>query len=316
MLEKNIILPKKIEKVSEEGNRAEFKIENLYPGYGHTLGNSLRRIILSSISGTAVTSVKIKGVDHEFSTISGVFEDVINIVLNLKKTIFKLHTEENEVVLTLKKSASGKIYSKDIEIPTQVEIINPENYLCEITDKAKEIEMEIVVSKGLGYVAKEDIQKEKVQPGKIIMDTAFTPIRKVSYDVQNMRVGDRTDFNKIILKVETDGTYTPEEVIDKSLEIMLEQISSIRSGAPFSEEDIFKNIDKDNILKQKINEEVLDLEIDKKIDDFPLSESIISKLQSIGLDTLEKVKNASDNEILSISGFGQKALDEIRKILR
>jgi DNA-directed RNA polymerase subunit alpha len=213
MIQKEILLPGQIKTISEDGNKGNYEIDKLYPGYGHTLGNSLRRVILSSIPGVAITRVYIKGIAHEFSTVDGVKEDAINIILNLKRVVFRLHTEE-PVILTLKAGKTGAITAKDIEVPSQVEIMNPDQYLFSL-EKGKEVSIDFEISKGLGYVSKESLQGiEKLKPGEIVMDASFTPIRRASYKVAPTRVGDRTDFNKITLFIETDGSITPSEAIN------------------------------------------------------------------------------------------------------
>lgn len=222
----HITLPSKPEIISQEESKASFKIENLYPGYGHTFGNSLRRVILSSIPGVGVTKVKIDGVDHEFSTIEGVKEDVITILLNLKRVVFRLEgADEVECTLVVK---GDKVYTaKDIDAPTEVEIVTSDAVLMNVSDKKASFTMTFTVKRGIGYVAKEDLHEGKLPVGTMVMDTSFTPIRRATYEVENMRVGDRTDFNRVIISVETDGTLTPQEVMDQSIAIMLEQITAM-----------------------------------------------------------------------------------------
>lgn len=200
MLETNVTLPSKPRVVSEEENRGTFEIDGLYPGYGHTLGNSLRRIILSSLPGAAITQVKIDGVEHEFSALDGVKEDVIMILLNLRRIRIALHGDE-PITITLKKSGIGMVTAGDITTPTQVEILNPEQPICEITNKSTKLEMELRIEKGLGYVPREVHMKEKMEIGAIAMDAVFTPIRRANYEVENMRVGDRTDYNLSLIHI-------------------------------------------------------------------------------------------------------------------
>lgn len=226
MLETNVTLPSKPRVVSEDEFSGVFEIDNLYPGYGHTLGNSLRRIILSSLPGAAITQVKIDGVDHEFSVLDGIKEDVLTILLNLKRVRLSLHGDE-PMTITLKKSGAGMVTAADLVTPTQVEILNPEQPICEITAKGTALEMEILVEKGLGYVPREVHQKDKVEVGTIALDAVFTPIRRANYEVENMRVGDRTDYNRLRVSIETDGTFTPREALEKAVEIMVHQLSSV-----------------------------------------------------------------------------------------
>ncbi|MES3031210.1 MAG: DNA-directed RNA polymerase subunit alpha, partial [Patescibacteria group bacterium] len=229
-----IVVPSKPKIIREEGFSGVYEIDGLYPGYGHTLGNSLRRIILSSIPGAAVTKVKIKGVEHEFSSVEGVKEDVITILLALKKLRIKLITDEAQTI-TIKAKGVKTVTAKDIEVPGQVEILNPELHIATLTDKSSDLDMEITVEKGLGYVAKETLHKDRVDIGVISIDATFTPIKKANYEVENMRVGDRTDFNRLRLSIETDGTITAHEALESSITLMITQLKAI---VGFKEEEV------------------------------------------------------------------------------
>ena len=226
MADYTILLPSKPRIVSEEGESGIFEIDGLYPGYGHTLGNSLRRIILSSLPGVAITSVKIRGVSHEFSVIEGVKEDVVTILLNLKKIRMKFTTDEPQT-LTLKVQGEKEVTAGDLEVPGQVEILNPEQVIATLTTKGASLDMEIKAEKGLGFMPKEMIDKNRVDIGTIALDGVFTPIRRVSYEVENMRVGDRTDFNKLRIFIETDGAISPVDALTASIDIMINQLSAI-----------------------------------------------------------------------------------------
>lgn len=226
----SITLPTKPETISEDGFKGTYAIENLYPGYGHTLGNSLRRIMLSSIPGVAVTTVKIDGVPHEFSTIDGVSEDVVTILLNLKKCVFRLEgVDEAEIKLTV---SGDKAYTAaDMVSPSEVKIVSKDAHILTATDKKAKFEVLITLRRGIGYVAKENMYEGKVPVGTIVLDSSFTPIRRASYEVENMRVGDRTDFNRIIFSIETDGTLEPSDVMEQSIEIMIEQLQAMTGEA-------------------------------------------------------------------------------------
>ena len=226
MSETNIVLPSKPRAVEESANYGHYEIDGLYPGYGHTLGNSLRRIVLSSLPGAAITSIKIEGVNHEFSTIAGVKEDVINIILNLKKIRFNIIGDEAQTV-NLKVKGIKDVTAGDIKLPGQVTISNTDAPILSITGKDTEIDMEIKIEKGIGFVAKEALQKDRVEIGSMAMDAAFSPIVLANYDVEQMRVGDRTDFNKLKFYIKTDGTITPREALEKSIEIMITQLKAI-----------------------------------------------------------------------------------------
>ncbi|MBU4298908.1 DNA-directed RNA polymerase subunit alpha [Patescibacteria group bacterium] len=219
-----IPLPNPPKIVKDKNNFAQFEIEGLYPGYGVTIGNSLRRVLFSSLEGAAVTQVKIKGVQHEFSTIPGVLEDVIDIILNLKKLRFKLFSEEPQKAI-LKVKGKKEVKGSDLELPAQVELVNKDAPICALTDKKSEVEMEIQITRGIGYEPIERRKKEKLGIGVIPLDAIFTPIRNVKFRVENMRVGKRTDFDHLFLDIETDGTLTPKEAFARASEILLKHFS-------------------------------------------------------------------------------------------
>lgn len=206
--------------IKKEKNKATFEMEALYPGYGVTIGNSLRRVLLSSLEGAAVTQMKIKGVSHEFSTIPGVLEDVITIMLNLKQLRFRIFTEEpqrTKLIIRGEKEVKGS----DFELPAQLELINKDSHIATITDRKTTLEIEIQVEKGIGYIPREARKKEKLEIGTLALDAIYTPVRRIAFRVENMRVGERTDFDRLFLEIETDGTISPEEAFFKSSEILV-----------------------------------------------------------------------------------------------
>ncbi|HNS34233.1 MAG TPA: DNA-directed RNA polymerase subunit alpha [bacterium] len=229
---KNISLPKKfiVEEV-DKGKKAKVIIEPCFPGYGLTLGTALRRVLLSSLPGGAVTAVKIKGVQHEFSTINQVTEDVVNIILNLKKLRVKMHTDE-PVVLKLKVKGEKVVTGADIEPSADAEIINKNEVIATLNDKDGDLEMEITVAKGIGYVPVEEREesKEKGEIGLILVDSIFTPVLNVGLEVGTTRVGQKVDYDKIILDIETDGTIDPESAVQKAAEILVNQFSWLMEG--------------------------------------------------------------------------------------
>ncbi|MEY2664449.1 MAG: hypothetical protein RIT04_257 [Candidatus Parcubacteria bacterium] len=313
----NVVLPSKPKIIREEGMNGVYEIDGLYPGYGHTLGNSLRRIILSSLPGAAVSKVKIKGVEHEFSSIDGVKEDVIAILLNLKKLRVRINGDEAQVI-TLKAKGVKSIKAKDIDAPSQVEILNPELHLIELTDKAAEIDMEITVVKGLGYVAKEVLEKDRVDIGTISLDATFTPIRKVNYEVENMRVGDRTDFNRLRITIETDGTLTPNEALTESIGIMISQLKAI---VGFKEEEVVKSkksdksSDDEDAASEGATKE-LDADMLKtRIDTIGLSPRTIKALTAANIRTIGGLSRKKEADILDVEGLGTKGIQEIKKVL-
>lgn len=207
-------------------NHGKFEILGCNPGYGTTLGNALRRVLLSSLEGAAIKSVKITGVSHEFSTIPGVMEDVVQIILNLKQVRFRLHSEE-PVKVTLKSKGEGPVTAAAIKTNASVEVVNPDKVIATITDKKTELEIELEIDKGIGYVPAEQRDREEREIGVIAIDSIYTPVKRVNYEVENMRVGKRTDYDKITLEVVTDGSMTPQEVFQKSVDILVGQFSSL-----------------------------------------------------------------------------------------
>ena len=243
-----ISLPSQPKVITKKDNLAIFEIASLYPGYGVTIGNSLRRVLLSSLAGAAVTQVKIKGVRHEFSTIPGILEDVIIILLNLKQLRFKLHTEEPQMV---KLSIKGERVARgfDCKLPSQVELMNKDAHIATLTNKKAELEMEILIEAGLGYEPVERRKKGKLATDVIALDAIFTPVRKVSYRVENMRVGDRTDFDRLFLELETDGTISPQEAFSQASEILIKHFSLITET--FKEEETALPVKKGKPLTKK-----------------------------------------------------------------
>lgn len=220
------ILVGELKTIQQDDNRTVFEISPLYPGYGVTMGNSLRRILLSSMEGAAAVKVKIEGVSHEFTTIPGVLEDVVDIILNLKKIRFKLSGIDSvKAVLSVK--GEKEVKAGDLKLSTGAEVVNPEQIILTTSDKKAEVNMEIEIEKGIGYVPVEQRQKEKLSVGEIAIDAIFNPVRKVSFKVENIRVGDRTNYNRLFMDIETDGSASPEEVFRKAITILLEQFKAL-----------------------------------------------------------------------------------------
>ena len=312
MLETNVALPSKPRVIKEEEFSGIFEVDGLYPGYGHTLGNSLRRIILSSLPGAAITQVKIDGVQHEFSTIEGVKEDVITILLNLKRVRIKMHSE---VPMTLKLKVSGAkvVTAADIIAPSQVTILNPEQKIAEITDKGTTLNIEFTIEHGLGYVPREVHQKDKVDIGTIALDAVFTPIRRVNYEVENMRVGDRTDYNRLRVFVETDGTLSPREALEKSIEIMVHQLKAIIG---FQDTTAVTPAHVDDTEAQSDDSASIDTDILKtRIESLDLSTRTQNALENANIRTVGGLVRKKKDDILALDGIGPKGVDELEVIL-
>ncbi len=317
----DVVLPTKPKVIREDNTSGIYEIDGLYPGYGHTLGNSLRRIILSSLPGAAITKVKIQGVEHEFSTVSGVKEDIILVLLNLKKIRIRLDTAEPQI-LTLRAKGVKEIFAKDIEVPGQAEIMNPDLHIATLTEKNAELDIELTVEKGLGYVSKEVIQKDRVDIGAITLDAAFSPIRKANYEVENMRVGDRTDFNRIRLIIETDGTITPHDALEKSISTMIDQLKAI---VGFKEDEKPEDVSSSKTKESKSDDESstkdserneLDNELSKtRIDALGLSARTVKALTNGNIRTLGGLARRKESDIMDVDGLGAKGMQEIKKLL-
>lgn len=304
-----IVLPSKPKIIEETEFKGVYEIEGLYPGYGHTLGNSLRRVLLSSLPGAAISTVKISGVEHEFSTIEGVKEDVINILLNLKNVRLKIHADEPQI-LTLRAEKQGKLTAKDIKIPSQVEIVNKDASIATLTSKNSKFNAEMVAIKGVGYVPREMSVKDKVEIGTIVLDAIFTPIKRVNYEVENMRVGDRTDFNRLRISLQTDGTISPGEAFESAVNIMISQLKAISGWKEPAKEEVKEMPrEKDAVLPKKDAPEKI------KIEDLDFSPRVISALKEAGVKTAGGLIKKKEENLLKIDGLGKKALEEIKKSL-
>ncbi|MDZ7726344.1 MAG: DNA-directed RNA polymerase subunit alpha [Candidatus Campbellbacteria bacterium] len=316
MSEHNIVLPSKPKVIKEEEFSGVYEVDGLYPGYGHTLGNSLRRIILSSLEGAAIVSVKIDGVGHEFSTIEGVKEDVITILLNLKNVRVKLNTSETTTI-NLSVKGQKEVTAQDLEAPSQAEILNPDQYICSVTDKNAEISMEIKARKGLGYLPKEVLGEDRTEIGTIILDASFTPIRRVNYEVENMRVGNRTDFNRLRIFIETDGTLTPREALEQSIQIMISQLRAIvgfKEEAPVTEAKEESEESVSDANEEESTEEDSDTEYLKtRIETLDLSTRTINALTEANIRTVGGLARKKEEDILNLPGLGSKGLQEIKR---
>lgn len=298
-----IPLPQSPRVLSEEGNTGVYEIEGLYPGYGLTIGNSLRRVLLSSLEGAAVTSVKIGGVGHEFTTVEGVLEDVVDIILNLKKLRFKMHGE-GPFTAVLSVKGEREVFASDLKCPTQLEVVSPDQKIATITDKKITLEMELEVSRGLGYQPVEQRSKDKVEIGVVALDAAFSPVRHVNFEIENMRVGDRTDYNKIRMHIETDGSLAPREALNRSVGILVEQFKALMVELPEAEMPMAASEEepKEDAAKTKVTE-------------MELSGRTANALAEAGIKTAGALAKKSEAKLREIEGVGDKAIEEIRVAL-
>lgn len=309
-------MPSKPRVVLEEGNKGVFEIDGLYPGYGHTLGNSLRRIILSSLPGASITSIKIDGVTHEFQTMEGIKEDVIVMILNLKKARFKMLSDEPQTV-NLSIKGPKEILAGDIKTGGQVEILNPELHIAEVTGKIN-LNIEMKIEKGLGFISKEIFQKDKVDVGTIAVDAIFTPIRRVSYEVENMRVGDKTNHNRLRISIETDGTLSAREALSQSIEIMINQLKAIIDFKEPEEETKSEKESGDDALDEakedKKGSDFADV-LKTRTDSLDLSTRTLNALTSANIRTLGGLARKKREDLLEVEGIGEKGITEIKKVL-
>ncbi len=215
-----------IKTVSEDDKKGVFEVEGLYSGYGLTIGNALRRALLSSLPGAAITYIKVKNATHEFSTLPGLKEDLVDLTLNFKKLRFRMHNDEPQT-LTLKVKGQKEVTGSDIKTNSDVDVVNPEEYICELTSKDAELDIEITVEKGLGYSSVESRREKKLTVGLIGIDAFFSPVRKVNYIVENMRVGEHTDYNRLRLEIETDGTISPSSALHKTANILNDHFQKV-----------------------------------------------------------------------------------------
>ena len=320
-----ITLPEKPKITKQKENSAVFEIKSCYPGYGTTIGNAFRRVLLSSLTGASITAVKIKGTEHEFSSIPGVMENVVEIILNLKKIKFKMFSD-NPVKLTLKSNKEGEVRASEIKTTNDVEVVDKDAYVATITEKNKKLELEIQVEKGIGYVPIEYQNKNNLEIGNITMDAIFTPVKRVNYKVKNMRVGKMTNYDKLTLEIETDGSMTPEEAFKEAARLLVGHFNLFKEVVKEVEE---KKEKKEKMAKIELSEKIIkekksmkeDREKKKgdvlkiKIEDLNISSRILKALSENKIKTIGKIIKKSDNDLKELPGIGDKGVKEIKKSL-
>ena len=305
---KDLIRPKRLEVETETLTPfyGKFVAEPFERGFGITIGNSLRRILLSSLQGAAIVSVKIDGVLHEFSTIPGVKEDVTEIILNLKEVRLKLHTEGPKTI-RVKVEGSKALKAGDIQTGDAVEILNPDHHIATLSKDAK-LSMEMVVKVGRGYVSAEHNKEENQSIGTIPIDSIFSPIKKVNYTVTNARVGQITDYDKLILEVWTDGSLSPEEAIAHSAKTLRNQLSIFVTFEEEEEEETVDSVERDEI--EKLNENLF-----RSVDELELSVRSANCLKHANIKLIGDLVQKTESEILGTKNFGRKSLNEIKELL-
>ena len=299
-----------------EDNRGSFTIEPLDRGFGYTFGNSLRRVLLSSLAGAAVTSVRIEGVAHEFSTISGVKEDVTDIVLNLKEIVARMHSEAAEIEVPLIASGPGEVKASDIDLPSGVEILNPDAHIATL-DKSTKLEMYLTIGRGRGYSPAEENKSPDQPIGVIPIDSIFSPVKRVAYQVEAARVGQRTDYDKLTLDIETDGSVEPQSALREAAEIL------IQSLAIFTDADRLEEIKGrgdghggEPVAAGPASTRPSDGMDDILIEELELGVRSYNCLKRAGVQTVGDLLQKSESELNAIPNFGRKSIEEVIETLK
>lgn len=311
MYSTSIVLPSKFKTISETKTSGVYEIEGLAPGYGHTLGNSLRRIILSSIPGTGIISFKVNGALHEFDTLPGVHQDVLTIILNLKRARFHLIGDEPQTI-TLVSTKTGIVTAGEFQTNGVAEVLTPDQPIAEITDKSGRLEIDITLAKGLGLISRDNLVKEKAEVGHIIMDAVFTPIMKAHYEVENMRVGDRTDHNRLRVAIETDGTITPHEALESAIHSMITQLQAVVGFRAEVVESV--NPSMETMSATEENADVTDV-AKIKVEDLGLSTRTENALIASAIRTAGGLSRKTEEDLVATDGLGEKGIIEIKKAL-
>jgi len=306
-MQTTLLKPKAIQVEPLGGHRAKATLEPFERGYGHTLGNALRRVLLSSMVGYAPTEVTIAGVLHEYSAIDGVQEDVVHIMLNLKGVVFRLHNRD-EVTLVLRKEGEGPVTAGDIQTPHDVEIINPEHVVAHLAQGGK-LDMQIKVEKGRGYVPG-NLRRYGDEPtksiGRIVLDASFSPVRRVSYAVENARVEQRTDLDKLVMEIETNGALAPEEAIRQSARILVEQL------AFFAQIDVQGT---DIVMPVAPRRDTFDPILLRPVDELELTVRSANCLKAENIYYIGDLIQRTETELLKTPNLGRKSLNEIKEVL-
>jgi DNA-directed RNA polymerase subunit alpha len=288
---------------------ATFAIEPLHPGYGMTLGNSLRRVLLSSIAGAAVIGFRVNGISHEFTTVKGVKEDVVAIMLNLKNIRFKVFSDETQTI-TLSKKGKGVIKAKDLQLNSDVEVVNPDQIICTVDDDKANINLELTIETGRGYRALDETGSGRKVSDMIMLDALFTPVLRVRYKVENTRVGQRTDLDRLLLTVDTDGSITPRDAFEEAAAILVNQYTAL-AGQTRVEAAPQAGVDDNGELIGVEGEEPAELMT--SIEDLNLSARTTNALINNDIHTIKDLISLSEAELRDLKGFGSKALDEVKE---
>lgn len=292
----------KIKTISETKDEGVFEFDPLPKGFGHTLGNTLRRVLLTSLPGAAITQIKVEGANHQFATLEGVKEDLVEIILNLKKVRIKKHSDNPEVAV-LKAEGPGEITAKSIETTADVEVINTDQHIATLANKKTKLEIELIVEDGVGYSPVEERQTSKV--GVIVIDALFSPVVKAVIEIEETRAGDKTDLDKLILRVETDGSVSPSSAVYKSAAILSEFFGVLARWEQADEEETVEAITPDTQPME-----------DVMVDELPLQTRTVNALKKAGVETLAELATKSDEDLADIKNLGEKSITEIKKLLK
>jgi DNA-directed RNA polymerase subunit alpha len=304
----------KIKETKIDETKSIFVIEPLYPGYGSTIGNALRRVLLSSLPGCAISSVKLEGVAHEFSAIPHVKEDMIEIIMNLRKIVFKSFSDE-PITIEINEKGPKTISASDFKLKSGIEILNPEQHIATL-DKSANFNLEVIVEKGRGFIPTEEKDVEKSDIGRIAVDSVFSPVKHVNMKVEHTRVGQMTNYDKVELEVITDGSVSAKEALKEASVILVEHFNYIAEGKPVSSGEVDEDISENNSEEEKIEKNgSLDLDPKTKIEDLDLSARTVNSLVNAGIKTIAGLKRMSDLKLSEVKGLGKKGFDEIKTML-
>ncbi|MBU8933080.1 MAG: DNA-directed RNA polymerase subunit alpha [candidate division Zixibacteria bacterium] len=304
---KPLTMPKEVvnDQSSSTENYSRFIIEPLERGYGTTLGNGLRRVLLSSIQGAAVVSMRIKGCLHEFSSVPGIYEDVTEIVLNVKKLRIRMHCDDMRT-LTLKTNSKGKLTAGDIEVNPEIDILNPEQHICELTEDV-EFELELDIDAGRSYFVAEQNKRPDAPAGTIFVDSLFSPVTKIAYHVESTRVGQKTDYDSLVMEVTTDSSVTPEDALSYGAKLLKDHLQ------------LFIHMDEEVLVEEEVEEDEETLRVrnllNTRVDELELSVRSSNCLRAANIQTIQDLVIRTESEMLKYRNFGRKSLNEISTIL-
>lgn len=306
MIDKEFVLPKSV-KIAEGSTEsyARFVVEPFERGYGTTMGNALRRVLLASLEGSAVTAIKIEGIHHEFSAIPGVKEDVTDVVLNFKRAQLRLNSEQPEII-TFKHKGSGPVTAEMIFKGTKIDTLNPDQVIYNATSSSHNVEMKVKVAKGRGYMTAEHFELEHAEIGTIYLDASFSPVTRVNFQVEDARVGQTTDYDRLIMEVWTNGSITPEKAVEEAANLLIDHLKIlVHQRREETESEAVAGSDDPELARQ----------MNRSVDELELSVRAANCLKAANIKTIGELVSRSEAEMLQFHNFGKKSLDEIKALL-